>query len=156
MKNRQTLTIERIASRNLQNRRSQIGTGVQKFEELQEFKEERLSDRQPWSAAFPRPRDEADRVDTCLARFPEFSGNYTKRQMLIVSDRHRGCTRSSALNNALATYPKIDAVWSTEGCTGIIQPFLQLKRPLVPMTGESDNGFMRLVVENISGASSLP
>jgi hypothetical protein len=36
-----------------------MGTGVQKFEELQEFKEESVSDRQPWSVAFPRPRDEA-------------------------------------------------------------------------------------------------
>ena len=57
-------------------------------------------------------------------------------------------TNQKVTANALATYPKIDAVWGTEGCTGIIQAFLQLKRPLVPMTGESDNGFMRLVVEN--------
>jgi ribose transport system substrate-binding protein len=57
-------------------------------------------------------------------------------------------TNQKVAANALATYPKIDAVWGTEGCTGVIQAFLQLKRPLVPMTGESDNGFMRLVVEN--------
>jgi ribose transport system substrate-binding protein len=57
-------------------------------------------------------------------------------------------TNQKVTANALATYPKIDAVWGTEGCTGVIQAFLQLKRPLVPMTGESDNGFMRLVVEN--------
>ena len=57
-------------------------------------------------------------------------------------------TNQKVTSNALAAYPKIDAVWGTEGCTGIIQAFLELKRPLVPMTGESDNGFMRLVVEN--------
>jgi ribose transport system substrate-binding protein len=50
--------------------------------------------------------------------------------------------------NALAAYPTIDAVWGTEKCTRIIQAFLELKRPLVPMTGESDNGVVRLVVEN--------
>jgi ribose transport system substrate-binding protein len=57
-------------------------------------------------------------------------------------------TNQKVTANALATYPEINAIWGTEGCTGIIQAFLQLKRPLVPMTGESDNGFMRLVVEN--------
>jgi ribose transport system substrate-binding protein len=57
-------------------------------------------------------------------------------------------TNQKVTATALATYPKIDAVWGTEGATGIIQAFIQLKRPLVPMTGESDNGFMRLVVEN--------
>jgi ribose transport system substrate-binding protein len=57
-------------------------------------------------------------------------------------------TNQKVTSNALAAYPKIDAVWGTEGCTGIIQAFLELKRPLVPMTGESDNGFMRLVVEH--------
>ena len=57
-------------------------------------------------------------------------------------------TNQKVTANALATYPEINAIWGTEGCTGIVQAFLQLKRPLVPMTGESDNGFMRLVVEN--------
>jgi ribose transport system substrate-binding protein len=49
--------------------------------------------------------------------------------------------------NALAATPQIDAVWGTAACTGTIQGFLQANRPLVPMTGECDNGFMRLVAE---------
>jgi ribose transport system substrate-binding protein len=57
-------------------------------------------------------------------------------------------TNQKVTANTLAAYPHIDAVWGTEGCTGIIQAFLQLKRPLVPMTGESDNGFMRFTAEN--------
>ena len=49
--------------------------------------------------------------------------------------------------NALASTPKIDAVWGTAACTGTVQAFLQANRPLVPKTGECDNGFMRLVAE---------
>jgi ribose transport system substrate-binding protein len=52
-----------------------------------------------------------------------------------------------AVANALASTPQIDGVWGTAACTGTIQAFLQTNRPLVPMTGECDNGFMRLVAE---------
>jgi ribose transport system substrate-binding protein len=52
-----------------------------------------------------------------------------------------------AVANALASTPQIDGVWGTAACTGTIQAFLQSSRPLVPMTGECDNGFMRLVAE---------
>ena len=48
---------------------------------------------------------------------------------------------------ALAANPEIDAAWGTDGCTGIIQAFLQANRPLVPMTGHRNNGFMRLAAE---------
>jgi ribose transport system substrate-binding protein len=50
--------------------------------------------------------------------------------------------------DALATNHDIAGVWGTEGATGALQAFLQMKAKLVPMTAESDNGFMKLVVEN--------
>lgn len=44
--------------------------------------------------------------------------------------------------DALATNPDIAGVWGTEGATGALQAFLQVNAKLVPMTSESDNGFM--------------
>ncbi len=50
--------------------------------------------------------------------------------------------------DALATNHDIAGVWATEGATGALQAFLQVNAPLVPMTSESDNGFMMLVVQH--------
>lgn len=50
--------------------------------------------------------------------------------------------------DALATNHDIAGVWGTEGATGALQAFLQEKAKLVPMTSESDNGFMKLAVEH--------
>lgn len=50
--------------------------------------------------------------------------------------------------DALSTNHNIAGVWGTEGATGALQAFLQVKAKLVPMTGESDNGFMKLAVEH--------
>jgi len=47
---------------------------------------------------------------------------------------------------ALAAYPKIDGVWSQGGAMtqGAIEAFQAARRPLVPMTGEDNNGFLKL------------
>ena len=47
---------------------------------------------------------------------------------------------------ALAAYPKIDGVWSQGGAMtqGAIEAFQAAHRPLVPMTGEDNNGFLKL------------
>lgn len=50
--------------------------------------------------------------------------------------------------DALSTSHDIAGVWGTEGATGALQAFLQVKAKLVPMTSESDNGFMKLAVEH--------
>lgn len=50
--------------------------------------------------------------------------------------------------DTLATNHDIAGVWGTEGATGAIQAFLQVNAKLVPMTSESDNGFMKLAVEH--------
>ena len=46
----------------------------------------------------------------------------------------------------LAAYPKIDGVWSQGGAMtqGCIEAFVENGRPLVPMTGEDNNGFLKL------------
>lgn len=49
-----------------------------------------------------------------------------------------------ATENMLAAYPEIDGVWSQGGAMtqGAIEAFEAVGRPLVPMTGEDNNGFM--------------
>lgn len=49
-----------------------------------------------------------------------------------------------AVERMLAAYPEIDGVWSQGGAMtqGAIEAFEAAGRPLVPMTGEDNNGFM--------------
>ena len=46
----------------------------------------------------------------------------------------------------LAAYPDIDAVWSQGGAMsqGIVEAFQAANRPLVPITGEDNNGFLKM------------
>lgn len=50
----------------------------------------------------------------------------------------------------LAAYPNIDGVWSQGGAMsqGAIEAFLAAGRPLVPITGEDGNGFLKLWLEH--------
>lgn len=50
----------------------------------------------------------------------------------------------------LATYPQIDGVWSQGGAMtlGAIEAFQAANRPLVPMTGEDNNGYLKVCVKN--------
>jgi len=57
-------------------------------------------------------------------------------------------TNQKVTADALSTHHDIGGVWGTEGATGALQAFLQLGVAPVPMTGESDNGFMRLAAEH--------
>jgi len=51
----------------------------------------------------------------------------------------------TAVSNLLAANPQIDGVWSQGGAMtlGAIEAFQAANRPLVPMTGEDNNGFMK-------------
>jgi ribose transport system substrate-binding protein len=51
-----------------------------------------------------------------------------------------------AAEQALAAYPQIDGVWSQGGAMtqGAIEAFQAANRKLVPMTGEDNNGFLKL------------
>ncbi|MGH7056445.1 MAG: substrate-binding domain-containing protein [Acetobacteraceae bacterium] len=57
-------------------------------------------------------------------------------------------TNQKVAADALATNHDLAGVWGTEGMTGTLQAFLQLHAQLVPMTSESDNGFMMLAVRH--------
>jgi ribose transport system substrate-binding protein len=57
-------------------------------------------------------------------------------------------TNQKVTADALATDHDIGGVWGTEGATGALQGFIQVHAPLVPITGESDNGFMMLAADN--------
>ncbi len=68
-----------------------------------------------------------------------------------------------ATENLLTAYPKIDGVWSSGGdmTRGCVEAFLEAGRPLVPMMGEDNNGFLKLWVNNMDGgfqgiATSMP
>ena len=54
-----------------------------------------------------------------------------------------------ATENLLAAHPEIDGVWSGGGAMtqGAIEAFLAAGRPLVPMTGEDNTGFLKLWLE---------
>ncbi len=57
----------------------------------------------------------------------------------------------AATESLLSAYKKIDAVWSQGGAMtqGAIDAFNAAGRPLVPMVGEANNGFMRVWKENM-------
>jgi ribose transport system substrate-binding protein len=52
----------------------------------------------------------------------------------------------AAAENFLAAFPKIDGVWASGGAMtqGAIEAFVEAGRPLVPMSGEDNNGFLKL------------
>ena len=61
--------------------------------------------------------------------------------------------------NFLAAFPEIDGVWSSGGdmTRGAIEAFIEAKRPLVPMMGEDNNGFLKLwkKVGNMPGFDAI-
>lgn len=68
-----------------------------------------------------------------------------------------------ATENLLAAYPQIDGVWSSGGdmTRGCIEAFQEAGRPLVPMMGEDNNGFLKLWANNMDKgfqgiATSMP
>lgn len=50
-----------------------------------------------------------------------------------------------AVENLLGAYPEIDGVWSSGGAMtrGAIEAFVEAGRPLVPMVGEDNNGYLK-------------
>jgi ribose transport system substrate-binding protein len=52
----------------------------------------------------------------------------------------------AATENFLAAFPNIDGVWASGGAMtqGAIEAFIEAGRPLVPMSGEDNNGFLKL------------
>ncbi len=72
-------------------------------------------------------------------------------------------TGQQAVANLLPSFPKIDGVWSQGGAMtlGAIYAFEAANRPLVPMAGESNNGFLKVWKKNLANgfdsvAPSMP
>ena len=82
-------------------------------------------------------------LENAIAECPEPS------KVTILSREPAGwdyATGKLATERALAAYPEIDGVWS-QGVAmtqGAMEAFTAAGRPLVPMTGEDNNGFMML------------
>ncbi|WHH58177.1 ABC transporter substrate-binding protein [Petroclostridium sp. X23] len=57
----------------------------------------------------------------------------------------------AAVENFLSAYPQIDAVWSQGGAMtqAAIDAFIAAGRPLVPMSGEANNGMLKLWKANV-------
>lgn len=85
-----------------------------------------------------------DQGDAALAVFKQSPGISTTE---VYGNWDVG-TNQKVTADALATNHDVAGVWGTEGATGALQAFLQVKADLVPMTSEADNGFMKLVVEH--------
>ena len=79
--------------------------------------------------------DQADGAMAVFKKFPDLS-------IVSVFGNWDVGVNQKVTADALATNADIAGVWGTEGATGALQAFLQLNAKLVPMTSESDNGFM--------------
>ena len=71
----------------------------------------------------------------------------------IIADEAAGwdyATAKTVMADLLATYPEIDGVWSQGGAMtlGAVEAFQAAGRDLVPMTGEDNNGYLKVCVEN--------
>lgn len=69
----------------------------------------------------------------------------------------------TATENLLAAFPEIDGVWFCGGdmTRGAVEAFLAADRPLCPMTGEDNNGFLKIWRDNTENgftsiATSMP
>jgi len=50
--------------------------------------------------------------------------------------------------DVLATQEDIDGVWVQAGTTGVVKAFMDAGRPFVPIAGEAENGFRKLMAEH--------
>ncbi len=85
--------------------------------------------------------DQADGAMAVFKRFPDIS-------VVHVYGNWDVGLNQKVTADALATNNDIAGVWGTEGATGALQAFLQVNAKLVPMTSESDNGFMMEAVQH--------
>ena len=57
-------------------------------------------------------------------------------------------TAQKATADALAVHGHFDAVFTQGGSTGTVRAFLDAGHPMVPMAGEAENGFRKLIAEH--------
>jgi ribose transport system substrate-binding protein len=84
----------------------------------------------------------ADRWNAAQAVFKHYPGIHVIAQANADWDQAKGKTATATM---LAAHPNVDGVWSQGGAMtlGAIQAFQAAKHQLVPMTGESYNGFLK-------------
>ncbi|HEY4385539.1 MAG TPA: ABC transporter substrate-binding protein [Ktedonobacteraceae bacterium] len=81
-----------------------------------------------------------------------FAQNKGIHVLNVAYDNWDQATAQSSVSQMLGAYPKIDGVWSQGGAmtAGAMLEFQKAGRPLVPMTGEAYNGFLRMWSQNLS------
>jgi len=57
-------------------------------------------------------------------------------------------TAQKVTADAIAVHGKFDAIAAQGGTTGVVQAMLDAKHPMVPISGESENGFRKLVAKH--------
>ena len=83
-----------------------------------------------------------ERIQGAMSVFKQYPGIDIVGQAAADWDYAKAKT---AVGNLLAANPQIDGVWSQGGAMtlGAIEAFQAANRPLVPMTGEDNNGFLK-------------
>ena len=64
----------------------------------------------------------------------------------VVGNWDDGTTQKAAAD-AIAVHGKFDAIFTQGGSTGLVRAMLDAKHPLVPVAGESENGFRKLIAQ---------
>jgi ribose transport system substrate-binding protein len=92
-----------------------------------------------------RAGTEVDRIR--IEAYTDVFKNYPGIKILgTVQGNFDYATTKNAVQSLLVAHPKIDGVFSQGGAMtqGAIDAFVEAGRPLVPMVGESNNGFLKL------------
>ncbi|POF29656.1 sugar ABC transporter substrate-binding protein [Roseibium marinum] len=57
-------------------------------------------------------------------------------------------TAQKVVADAIAVHGEFDAVLAQGGTTGVVQALLDAEHPMIPVSGEAENGFRKLMAEN--------
>jgi ribose transport system substrate-binding protein len=60
-------------------------------------------------------------------------------------------TSQKATADAIAVHGKFDAVFTQGGSTGTVRAMMDAKHPFVPMAGEAENGYRKLIAQHANG-----
>jgi ribose transport system substrate-binding protein len=76
----------------------------------------------------------------------EAAGN--KFQIVEVVGNWDDGTAQKVTADAIAVHGKFDGIYVQGGTTGVVRAMMDAKHPFVPVAGESENGFRKLVAEH--------
>lgn len=98
------------------------------------------------------PGNSVDR-DRHLGFREVMSANGGKFQIVEVVGNWDDGTTQKAVADAIAVHGKFDAIYVQGGSTGAVRAMMDAKHPFVPIAGESENGFRKLLAKH--GAEGL-